>query len=38
MRVMRKKGKENTEFTRELNVKNVNLVKIVQKERMELDI
>ncbi len=34
--VMRKKGEESTEFTRELNVKNVNLAKTVQKERMEL--
>jgi hypothetical protein len=35
---MRKKGGENTEFTRGLNVKSVNSAKIVQKERMELDI
>ena len=38
MRVMRKKGREDTEFTRGLNVKNVNLAKIVQKERAEFDI
>jgi len=37
MKVMRKKGGESTEFTREQNVKNVNLPKIVQKERMKLD-
>ena len=35
---MRKKGRGNTKFTRELNVKNVNIAKIVQKERMELDV
>lgn len=29
---------KNAEFTKELNVINVNLAKIVQKERMELDI
>lgn len=38
MRVMRKKGRENTDYIKELNVKNVTYTKIVQKERMELDI
>lgn len=38
MKAMRKKGREHAEFTGELNVRNVELVKIVQKERMELDI
>jgi hypothetical protein len=31
---MKKKGGESTEFTKEQNVKNVNIAKIVQKERM----
>ena len=35
---MRKKGRENTDCIRELNVKNVNLAEVVQKEWMELDI
>jgi hypothetical protein len=37
MRVMRKKGEENTEFIRELNANDVNLARTVQKERMESD-
>jgi hypothetical protein len=38
MRLMRKKRRENTDFIRELNVKNVNIARIVQKEKMEFDI
>jgi len=38
MRVMRKKGGENTEFIRGLNVKSVNSAKIEQKEKAELEI
>ena len=34
---MKKEGEESIEFTKELSVKDVNLAKIVQKERMELD-
>jgi hypothetical protein len=38
MKVMKKKGRENTGFKKVLNAKNVNLFKAVQEERMELDI